>query len=181
MGERSLIGIHGLNNKPAAALLQDWGLPAIREGLQRNAGRAPATFPMTLIYWADTMYDQRVAERDDKEPYFPAPGTGPFPRHARSLEQFARWAKKEGHGQVTRTALERPRRNRPGREEAGDESARSPSVLRGTSNGGHDPCTACRDPSVGRTGRAAGTAGGALHGDDHRVRLPMGTGGRHAG
>ncbi len=53
--DRVIIGIHGLRNKPAAALLKDWWILSIRDGLEHLAKPQPA-FQFELLYWTDLLY-----------------------------------------------------------------------------------------------------------------------------
>jgi len=51
-----IIGIHGLGNKPAANLLQEWWWKSISEGL-RNHTKSKHNNPIfKLVYWADVLY-----------------------------------------------------------------------------------------------------------------------------
>jgi hypothetical protein len=81
LGRRTIIGIHGLANKPPRDEKAAWWGAAIREGLGRNLGiRAPeAVLPFTFVYWADLRYPQPLTGDRNREPYIPEDGTGPFP------------------------------------------------------------------------------------------------------
>jgi len=77
-----IIGIHGLNNKPAQEILAaDW-LSAINEGLTRNREEA-VVLPdsaFKLAYWATVMYGNNpIPDGENPEPYLPAEGTEPLP------------------------------------------------------------------------------------------------------
>ena len=74
-----ILGIHGLANKPPREEKQAWWGQAIREGLRRNLGRAAADLPFDFVYWADLRYDAPLSEGENREPYYPARGWGPFP------------------------------------------------------------------------------------------------------
>lgn len=79
--ERIILGIHGLGNKPPAAILEAWWRKSVYEGL-RLIGHPRRRIPFETVYWADiyhrTPYDPAV--RDEKnelyleEPYQPSPG-----------------------------------------------------------------------------------------------------------
>ena len=55
--KKMIIGVHGLANKPEKAILQEWWLEAINEGLEWM-GYAETVSPETfeLLYWADMVY-----------------------------------------------------------------------------------------------------------------------------
>jgi hypothetical protein len=53
--DRILIGIHGLRNKPAAQILEDWWLLSIRDGVDHIA-KPQLPFKFELLYWADLLY-----------------------------------------------------------------------------------------------------------------------------
>ncbi|MBN1478651.1 hypothetical protein EH223_16960 [candidate division KSB1 bacterium] len=55
--DRLIIGIHGLRNKPAAAILKDWWILSIRDGFD-NISRPQLTFQFELVYWVDLLYKQ---------------------------------------------------------------------------------------------------------------------------
>lgn len=73
-----IVGIHGLANKPEKPLLKEWWEKALLEGLQRNQGRTSGSIAFDLCYWADIRYPK---PDDNPEPYVPAKGTGPLPKH----------------------------------------------------------------------------------------------------
>ncbi len=62
---RIIIGIHGLNNKPAERILYDWWLRSIRAGL-KNQGLPDLYFSFRLFYWADLLY-QRPLDPDQRD------------------------------------------------------------------------------------------------------------------
>jgi len=80
---KAIIGIHGLNNKPAESVLSNCWLKAIAEGLTRNGHSAAldrlADSAFMLAYWRQVMYDQPIPSSEDPEPYRPADGEGPLP------------------------------------------------------------------------------------------------------
>jgi hypothetical protein len=93
---RQIIGIHGLNNKPAPDVLAGWWLASLQEGLQREGlareglareGLAGTLPPFKLAYWADLLHAEPVAPGDDPQPYQAAAGTGPLPPHSGSLKR----------------------------------------------------------------------------------------------
>ena len=55
--KKIVIGIHGLGNKPAAALLEYWWLNAIREGLAR-IGAPREELPFEFVFWADILHPE---------------------------------------------------------------------------------------------------------------------------
>ncbi len=63
----TIIGIHGLSNKPEETLLADWWEAAIREGLRRNKNINDAQFNFESVYWADVLYP--AGHDEDPEPY----------------------------------------------------------------------------------------------------------------
>ncbi len=78
----TIIGIHGLDNKPAAGRLAAWWRMSLIEGLERNHGVKAQDLNFEFVYWADVMY---AAPLDpDPAPYVPAEGIGPLPRHEAS-------------------------------------------------------------------------------------------------
>ena len=50
--KKVIVGIHGLGNKPPKAILQDWWLKSIREGLDK-INKERVSVPFELVYWAD--------------------------------------------------------------------------------------------------------------------------------
>ena len=53
----------------------------MREGLRRNLGRDDPV-PLDFVYWADLRYPEPLQDRDNREPYVPDLGLGPFPSPA---------------------------------------------------------------------------------------------------
>ncbi len=68
---RIIIGIHGLGNKPPAAVLREWWLKAIHEGLD-HIGHPGIFFRFELVYWADIFHPRPLDqnERDKKSPNY---------------------------------------------------------------------------------------------------------------
>lgn len=75
-----IIGIHGLENKPPLDEKMRWWKAALVEGLKRNCGSKADEIPFEFVYWADLRYNRPILSDENKEPYHPDPGTGPFPR-----------------------------------------------------------------------------------------------------
>jgi hypothetical protein len=75
-----IIGIHGLGNKPAKEVLEEWWILSLKEGL-KAIGKQQKLPKLEMVYWADLFYDapldERVGERNDPrymdEPYRIAP------------------------------------------------------------------------------------------------------------
>jgi hypothetical protein len=65
----SIIGIHGLDNKPPRAVLEKWWRLSISEGLRRNIGQFPF-FDFRLVYWADYIHSE-PSNPDEKDPGHP--------------------------------------------------------------------------------------------------------------
>ena len=92
--KKVIIGIHGLGNKPDEALLQDWWLRAIQEGLER-IGNPRESIPFKMVYWADISFpeplDPDITDPADplflKEPYTAAPVSPPA-RKKRRLQNL---------------------------------------------------------------------------------------------
>ncbi|MFC5561384.1 lysophospholipase [Methylobacterium aerolatum] len=74
----SIVGIHGLANKPPREEKAGWWADALAEGLRRNLGR-DETVALDFVYWADLRYPEPLRDRDNREPYRPDHGLGPFP------------------------------------------------------------------------------------------------------
>ncbi len=105
MRRHSIIGIHGLNNKPEPRVLADGWRQAIVEGLERNQNGAATPPELALVYWADLMFPEPVPTAQDMEPYVQAPGTGPLPRPNGSLGNRIRGLSREwGGGLLDRLA-----------------------------------------------------------------------------
>jgi len=78
---RIIIGVHGLANKPKRATLDQGWRQSIIEGLKRNCGRTNDEIAFEGVYWADRVYPEPVADAENREPYLPAPGSGPLPTY----------------------------------------------------------------------------------------------------
>ena len=76
---KTVIFIHGLENKPPKKLLKKWYLKSIQEGFIRHGFELPH-FDFEVVYWADLLYTQPLDPLiDDKqhglfldEPYHPS-------------------------------------------------------------------------------------------------------------
>ncbi|MGC5779883.1 hypothetical protein J4O73_14250 [Methylobacterium sp. NFXW15] len=75
---KRIVGIHGLANKPPREEKAGWWADAIREGLARNLGRDDPV-SLDFVYWADLRYPEPLRDGDNREPYRPDDGLGPFP------------------------------------------------------------------------------------------------------
>jgi len=66
-----IIGIHGLGNKPEQALLEQWWLKSIKEGLDKS-GLIYENIPFKLVYWADILYPQpeSLNIKDEDDPHY---------------------------------------------------------------------------------------------------------------
>ena len=92
--KKVIIGIHGLGNKPDAALLHDWWLNSIHEGLER-IGKPRENLPFKMVYWADVSFseplDPEITDTEDplflREPYA-AGQTAPPARKGRQLRML---------------------------------------------------------------------------------------------
>ena len=100
MNTKLLIGIHGLNNKPAPDILRDGWTAAIAEGMSRNREGQRVDIDFVLAYWADLMYPAPVAFAEVAEPYVAAGGSGPLPRAGISIRSIVETRIKEGVGKV---------------------------------------------------------------------------------
>ena len=78
--DKTIIGIHGLANKPHRETLEEWWRQSIEEGLQINCKLKKPQFSFKMVYWADLLYKNRQ-HRDrffsfdalyNKEPYVSA-------------------------------------------------------------------------------------------------------------
>ena len=67
--KKVIIGIHGLGNKPETALLHEWWLKAIHEGLER-IGKPRKEIPFKMVYWADVS-DSEPLDPDITDPANP--------------------------------------------------------------------------------------------------------------
>jgi hypothetical protein len=82
-----IIGVHGLDNKPEAAILESWWKASIVEGLSRHGGASGKRVHFKLAYWADLMYPLPLEVQTLAEPYLPAEGDGPLPRAGLSVRK----------------------------------------------------------------------------------------------
>ena len=78
MTQSVIIGIHGLNNKPAKDVLRRFWENSLAEGLLRNH-TLDIPSPVQLIYWADIQHQKPLSEEEDTEPYVKASGGGTLP------------------------------------------------------------------------------------------------------
>ncbi|VGO21012.1 hypothetical protein [Pontiella sulfatireligans] len=91
--KKIIIAIHGLGNKPDAALLRASWLKAIGEGLARR-GKQKLNIPFEMVYWADISYPAPLSPEIDApsdplflaEPYTASPEQSQKRRH---LHAFA--------------------------------------------------------------------------------------------
>lgn len=88
---KTIIGVHGLGNKPASDILSEWWQRGILEGLER-INHTSEKFNFEMVYWADVFYEKplnpTVEDHDDplylEEPYTQAPeGLIPEPHPVR--------------------------------------------------------------------------------------------------
>lgn len=100
MSTKLIIGIHGLNNKPAPDILRNWWKASIAEGISRNCGGQRVDVDFVLAYWADVMYSAPVALAEVAEPYVAAGGSGPLPRSGMSIGSITAARIQEGVGKV---------------------------------------------------------------------------------
>ncbi|WP_409565372.1 hypothetical protein [Methylobacterium sp. J-001] len=89
LGRTTLIGIHGLANKPPRDEKAAWWRAAILEGFARNLGGSAPEVPFSFVYWADLRYPEPLAGGLNREPYSTDPGTGPFPSPADDPDRAA--------------------------------------------------------------------------------------------
>ncbi len=90
MRDHIIIGIHGLLNKPAKDILEDWWLKAILEGLQRNYNEKGMNPTFELTYWADVRNQDPVHIEELDERYEKARGHGPLKRYDVNIIDRAR-------------------------------------------------------------------------------------------
>ncbi len=68
----TIIGVHGLANKPPRAPHElDW-VKALTGGLQRNFNVSPAMLNFRLVYWADVMYQNPVVNEENQALHNPS-------------------------------------------------------------------------------------------------------------
>lgn len=78
--KKTIIGIHGLANKPPRETLKEWWISAIREGLEKNCSMTDPQFEFRMVYWADLFYKTPLHNdatfffdaQFNEEPYVPA-------------------------------------------------------------------------------------------------------------
>jgi pimeloyl-ACP methyl ester carboxylesterase len=75
----TIVGIHGINNKPPAHVLSDWWENSLREGLARNQSIRRARLNFRLTYWADLLHETPMQPEDDPAPYVRESGDGVLP------------------------------------------------------------------------------------------------------
>ncbi|MBN2012913.1 hypothetical protein JW960_26520 [candidate division KSB1 bacterium] len=65
-----IIGIHGLQNKPAKGILKKWWRRSIMDGL-KALGYSHPFFKFEMVYWADLFYPRPLQSniKDEKDPY----------------------------------------------------------------------------------------------------------------
>ena len=79
-GQRVIIYIHGLANKPPRAIKEQWWAAALSEGLQRNY-QLTMQAQFVLAYWADLRYKYPDDVLTLEERYEPSAGRGPLRRY----------------------------------------------------------------------------------------------------
>jgi pimeloyl-ACP methyl ester carboxylesterase len=120
-----IIGIHGLDNKPEASILEASWRESIAEGLSRHGGGRRANVRFQLVYWADLMYGEPLDAASLLEPYVAAEGTGPLPRAGLSVRKVTAARMRGGLGR----ALEKVSRVRVGeRVVSGTVKAKMPDL-----------------------------------------------------
>ncbi|MBN2403627.1 MAG: hypothetical protein JXN64_14715 [Spirochaetes bacterium] len=69
--KKIIIGIHGLSNKVANSLLEEWWIKSIEEGLS-YIGHADTPFAFKSVYWADILYEKplNIKEKNRKSPLY---------------------------------------------------------------------------------------------------------------
>ncbi len=78
---KTIIGIHGLSNKPPKDTLADWWKQSLSEGLQENCGWQEPDFNFRMVYWANLLYKEQMHDDEafsfdalyNSEPYLRAP------------------------------------------------------------------------------------------------------------
>lgn len=96
MPQSVIIGIHGLNNKPAKDVLRGFWEDSLAEGLLRNHNLDTRS-TVDLIYWADIQYQKPLSGEEDKEPYLKALGEGTLPLYdERRLDKIRAFFEKWG-------------------------------------------------------------------------------------
>jgi len=81
MSTPQIIGIHGLDNKPEATVLSARWQAAILEGLVRNLGIHAPAVDFELVFYADLLHPQPLADEDQRYTDEKYPGDGPLPEY----------------------------------------------------------------------------------------------------
>ena len=76
----TIIGIHGLSNKPEKEILAQWWKQSIDEGLEKNERLSGPSYEFEIVYWADRLYKNPLHRIEafqfdshyNREPYVPA-------------------------------------------------------------------------------------------------------------
>lgn len=74
----TIVGIHGLANKPPQVVLDVWWRAAISEGLRRNCARTGGDIKFESVFWADVGHDPLQDADSMKEPYVAFPEDQPL-------------------------------------------------------------------------------------------------------
>jgi len=79
--KKVIIAIHGLENKPARKIIEDWWKIAIKEGLRINGYNHSHLPEFKMAYWADIFYDKPLdpSIEDKNDPYYLAETYQPRP------------------------------------------------------------------------------------------------------
>jgi pimeloyl-ACP methyl ester carboxylesterase len=104
LSRKVIIGVHGLNNKPEAAILEESWRTSIAEGLARHGGAGKAKVRFQLVYWADLMYGEPLDQGALLEPYVAAEGSGPLPRAGLSVRRVTAARVRGGLGRALQKA-----------------------------------------------------------------------------
>ena len=85
--KKVIIGIHGLKNKPAKVLLENWWIRAIREGFDIH-GLKDIPFHFELVYWADLEYEKPLDPgiKDKADPQYLKRPYVPFNRSKKAIQ-----------------------------------------------------------------------------------------------
>lgn len=70
----TIVGIHGLANKPPANVLENWWRQAILEGLAKNCGNKQQVINFTMVHWADRLHQPLQDPLTMDEPYIAVNG-----------------------------------------------------------------------------------------------------------
>ncbi len=87
-----IIGVHGLNEKPAEDILTGYWREAIDEGLSRNLRNlGPPDYKFDLFYWAGLMgHSEKTLSAEEKSRYVRYPVDGPLPEFEEGFATFLR-------------------------------------------------------------------------------------------